>query len=46
MVRGETGTAVTLGVKGEGGRRELTITRIASDSLYRDEVGPHSGSER
>ncbi len=46
MVRGEAGTAVTLGVKGEGGLRELTMTRIASDTLYRGEMGSHGGPAR
>lgn len=46
MVRGEAGTLVTLGVKGEGGLRELTMTRIASDTLYRGEMGSHGGPAR
>ena len=41
MVRGEAGTAVKLGVKGEGGLREIAITRIASEKLYTGEMGSH-----
>ena len=39
MVRGEAGTAVKLGTKGEGGIRELSITRVASETLYKDQKG-------
>jgi predicted metalloprotease with PDZ domain len=46
MVRGEAGTAVKLGVKGEGGVREIAITRIASESLYKGEKGSHGGPAR
>ncbi len=46
MVRGEAGTAVKLGVKGEGGLRELAITRIASEKLYKGEMGSHGGPAR
>jgi len=46
MVRGETGTAVKLGVKGEGGLREIAITRIASEKLYKGEMGPHGRPAR
>ena len=46
MVRGEAGTAVKLGVKGDGGVREIAITRIASDKLYKGEMGPHGGPAR
>ncbi len=46
MVRGEAGTAVKLGVKGEGGLRELAITRIASETLYKGEMGSHGGPAR
>ena len=41
MVRGEAGTAVNLGVKGEEGLREIAITRIASEKLYKGEMGSH-----
>ena len=47
MVRGETGTAVKLGVKGDGGLREIAITRIASEKLYKKgEMGSHGGPAR
>ena len=46
MVRGEAGTAVKLGVKGDGGVREIAITRIASEKLYKGEMGSHGGPAR
>jgi len=46
MVRGEAGTTVKLGVKGDGGAREMAITRIASESLYKSEKGSHGGPAR
>jgi C-terminal processing protease CtpA/Prc len=46
MVRGEAGTAVKLGVKGEEGVREITMTRIPGEKLYRREMGPHGGPAR
>ncbi len=49
MVRGEAGTAVKLGTKGEGGTRELSIIRIASETLYKDQkgkTGPHGSPAR
>lgn len=49
MVRGEAGTAVKLGTKGEGGTRELSIIRIASETLYKDQkskMGPHGSPAR
>jgi membrane-associated protease RseP (regulator of RpoE activity) len=46
MVRGEAGTAVKLGVKGDGGVREIAITRIASEKLYKGEMGAHGGPAR
>ena len=46
MVRGEAGTAVKLGVKGDGGLREIAITRTASESLYKGEKGSHGGPNR
>lgn len=39
MVRGEAGTAVKLGTKGEGGIRELSVTRVVSETLYKDQKG-------
>ena len=44
MVRGEAGTAVKLGVKGDGGLREISITRIAGEKLYKDSMRPHGKS--
>jgi len=46
MVRGEAGTAVKLGVKGEEGVREIAITRIAGEKLYRGEMGSHGRQPR
>jgi predicted metalloprotease with PDZ domain len=46
MVRGEAGTAVKLGVKGDGDVREIAITRIASDKLYKGEMGSHGRQAR
>ena len=46
MVRGEAGTAVKLGVKGEEGVREIAITRIAGETLYRGEMGSHGRQAR
>jgi len=46
MVRGEAGTAVKLGVKGDGGVREITITRIAGEKLYKGEMGSYGGPAR
>ena len=46
MVRGEAGTAVKLGVKGEGDVREVAITRMAVGKLYKGEMGSHGGLAR
>ena len=46
MVRGESGTSVKLGVKGEGGLREIAITRIAGEKLYKGEMGSHGRPAR
>ena len=46
LVRGDAGTAVKLGVKGDGGLREMAITRIASEKLYTSGMGSHSGPAR
>jgi C-terminal processing protease CtpA/Prc len=43
MIRGEAGTLVKLGVKGEAGQRELSITRVASEKLRK---GSHGGPAR
>jgi C-terminal processing protease CtpA/Prc len=41
MIRGEAGTVVKLGVKGDGGTRELAITRVAGDKLPKGPAGSH-----
>ena len=46
MVRGEAGTTVKLGLKGDEGLREIAITRIASEKLYKGEMGSHGGPAR
>jgi C-terminal processing protease CtpA/Prc len=46
MIRGESGTVVKLGVKGDGGTRELFITRVASDKLPKGPAGSHGGSTK
>lgn len=46
MVRGEAGTTVKLGLKGDEGLREIAITRIASEKLYKGEMRPHGGPAR
>lgn len=46
MIRGEAGTVVKLGVKGDGGTRELSITRVASDKLPKGPAGSHGGPAR
>ncbi|HXH86805.1 MAG TPA: PDZ domain-containing protein [Nitrospira sp.] len=46
MIRGAAGTVVKLGVKGEGGMRELSITRVASDTLSQGPTGSHGGPSR
>ncbi len=49
MVRGEAGAAVRLGIKGEGGTRELSIIRVESEILYKDQKGkmaPHGSPAR
>ena len=46
MVCGEAGTAVKLGVKGDGGLREIAVTRIAGEKLYKGEMGPHGRQAR
>jgi len=46
MVRGEVGSAVKLGVKSEGGLRELSVTRAASQTLYKGQMGSHGAPGR
>ena len=46
MIRGEPGTAVKVGVKGENGLRELSITRVADDKLPKGPTGSHGSPAR
>jgi C-terminal processing protease CtpA/Prc len=46
MVRGEAGTTVKLSVRGDGGLREIAITRIAGEKLYKGEMGSHGRPAR
>lgn len=46
MIRGESGTIVKLGIKGDGGTRELAITRMAGDKLPEGPMGSHCGSTK
>ena len=46
MVRGEPGSVVKLGVKGEGGSREVSVTRVSGQTLYKGQMGSHGGSGR
>ena len=45
MVRGEVGKTVRLSVKGERGTREVTLTRVGSDRLYKGMPGTHARPE-
>ena len=46
MIRGEPGTAVKVGVKGENGLRELSITRVAGDKLPKGPAGSRGSPAR
>lgn len=46
MIRGEPGTSVKVGVKGENGLRELSITRVAGDKLPKGSTGSHGSPAR
>ena len=46
IVRGEPGSVVKLGVKGEGGSREVSVTRVSGQTLYKGQMGSHGGSGR
>ena len=46
MIRGEAGTIVRLGVKSEAGTREISITRVASDTLPKGPAGSHGSPAR
>ena len=43
MVRGEPGTVVKLGIKAESAVREVAVTRVAGQTLYRGQMGSHGG---
>ncbi len=46
MVRGEAGTTVKLGMKRDGDVREMTLTRVAGETLYKSQMGSHGRSAR
>ncbi|ALA56581.1 PDZ domain-containing protein [Nitrospira moscoviensis] len=46
MIRGDAGTVVKVGVKGDGGVRELAVTRVAGDKLPKAPSGAHGGPAR
>ena len=46
LVRGEPGSVVKLGVKSEGGSRELSVTRVSGQTLYKGQMGSHGGTGR
>ena len=46
MIRGEAGTIVKLGVKGETDTREISITRVASDKLPKGPTGSQGSSTK
>jgi S1-C subfamily serine protease len=46
MVRGKVGTSVKLAVKGEKGEREVTITRVAAETLSKGPMGAHGNPDR
>ena len=46
MIRGQAGTVVKLGVKGEKGTREIAVTRVAGDKLSKGPTGSRDGASR
>ena len=46
MIRGEAGTIVKLGVKRESDTREISITRVASDTLPKGPAGSQGSPAR
>ena len=49
MIRGDIGATVRVQVRGDGGVRDVAMTRVASDSLYKDErggMGSHENPNR
>ncbi len=43
MVRGEPGTVVRLGIKAESAVRDVAVTRVAGQTLYKGQMGSHGG---
>jgi len=43
MVRGEPGTVVKLGVKADSALRDVAVTRVAGQTLYKGQMGSHGG---
>lgn len=46
MVRGEPGTVVKLGVKSESGVRDVSVTRVSGQTLYKGQMGSHGGQTK
>jgi S1-C subfamily serine protease len=46
LVRGEPGSVVKLVVKREGEEREISVTRVAGQSVYKGPMGSHGGSTK
>lgn len=46
MVRGEPGTVVKLGVKTESAARDVSVTRVAGQTLYKGQMGSHGGAAK
>ena len=46
MIRGAVGAVVKVSVKGEGGVRELAITRVAGDQLPKGPAATHGGGSK
>jgi C-terminal processing protease CtpA/Prc len=46
MIRGESGTIVKLGIKGDDGTRELSIIRMAGDKRPKSPTGSHGRSTK
>lgn len=46
MIRGEPSSVVKLGIKGEGGIQEFSITRMAGDKLPKGPMGSHGSPSK
>ncbi len=46
MIRGDVGSKVTLSIKGESGAKEVSVPRVAGDSLYKGGMPAHGGTTR